>query len=53
MFLKEYLIVYLQVQAGKMWVEMEKVEKGIVLLVAQQDIRWLVMGAATEKQYTK
>lgn len=45
--------MYLQVQAGKMWIEMENVEKGIVHIIAQQHIRWLVMGAATEKHYSK
>lgn len=36
-----------------MWIEMENVEKGIVDIIAQQHIRWLVMGAATEKHYSK
>lgn len=36
-----------------MWIEMERVDEGIVHIIAQKHIRWLVMGAATEKQYSK
>lgn len=42
-----------EVQAGKVWMEMDNVEKGIVQLVAQHNIRWLVMGAAADKHYSK
>lgn len=45
--------MHLWVQAGKMWIEMERVDEGIVHIIAQKHIRWLVMGAAAEKQYSK
>lgn len=36
-----------------MWLEMNDVEKGIVQVIREQNIRWLVMGAAAEKYYSK
>lgn len=32
---------------------MDNTEKGIVKLIAQHNIRWLVMGAAADKYYSK
>lgn len=51
--LNQYLAVLDKVEAGKIWIEMERVDEGIVHIIAQKHIRWLVMGAATEKQYSK
>lgn len=39
------------VRADRMWIEMEHVEDGIVKMIAQHGIKWLVMGAAAEKYY--
>ncbi|XP_028110278.1 U-box domain-containing protein 32-like [Camellia sinensis] len=36
-----------------MWMELNNVEKEIVQIIAQHDIRWLVKGAATDKHYSK
>ncbi|KAK3037183.1 hypothetical protein RJ639_030076 [Escallonia herrerae] len=41
------------VQAGKVWIEMDNIEKGIVEVVAQHGIRCLVMGAAADKHYSE
>ncbi|XP_012090232.1 U-box domain-containing protein 32 isoform X1 [Jatropha curcas] len=41
------------VKADKVWIEMENIEKGIVEIIAQYNIRWLVMGAAADKYYSK
>jgi tetrahydromethanopterin S-methyltransferase subunit A len=43
----------LQVEADKVWIEMDNVEKGIVDIIARHNIRWLVMGGAAEKYYSK
>lgn len=53
--LDQYLIVLGKegVEAGKVWTEMDSVERGIVKTIAQHDIRWLVMGAATDTYYSK
>ena len=40
-------------QSYKLWIEMENIEKGIVEIIAQNNIKWLVMGAATNKYYSK
>lgn len=32
---------------------MDNVEQGIVEIIAQHDIRWLVMGAAADEYYTE
>ncbi|XP_015571368.2 U-box domain-containing protein 32 isoform X2 [Ricinus communis] len=41
------------VHVDKVWIEMENIEKGIVEIIAQYNIRWLVMGAAADKYYSK
>ncbi|KAF8412250.1 hypothetical protein HHK36_000210 [Tetracentron sinense] len=41
------------VQAEKLDIEMDNIEKGIVELIAQHEIRKLVMGAAADKHYSK
>lgn len=41
------------VQAGKVWIEADNVETGIVQTIIQHGIQWLVMGAASEKLYSK
>jgi tetrahydromethanopterin S-methyltransferase subunit A len=43
----------LQVEADKVWIEMDNVEKGIVDIIARHNIRWLVMGGAAEKYFSK
>ncbi|KAK9048848.1 hypothetical protein SSX86_032186 [Deinandra increscens subsp. villosa] len=53
--LNEYSEILSQagVQAGKMWIEANNVETGIVQAIELHGIRWLVMGAASEKLYSK
>ncbi|CAK9160925.1 unnamed protein product [Ilex paraguariensis] len=53
--LNQYLLILarLGVQAGKVWFEMDNVEKGVVQIIGRHGIRWLVMGAAAEKHYSK
>ncbi|XP_050255359.1 U-box domain-containing protein 32 isoform X9 [Quercus robur] len=53
--LDQYRHVLLQegVEADKVWIETDNIEKGIVDIVARHNIRWLVMGAAAEKYYSK
>ncbi|XAR53649.1 Non-specific serine/threonine protein kinase [Bertholletia excelsa] len=53
--LNEYLHILGQeaLQAGKVWIEMDNVERGIVQIIVQLDVRWLVMGAAAAKHYSK
>ncbi|CAH1445547.1 unnamed protein product [Lactuca virosa] len=41
------------VEAGKVWIEADNVETGIVQTIEQHGIKWLVMGAAAEKLYSK
>ncbi|KAL3622128.1 hypothetical protein CASFOL_033539 [Castilleja foliolosa] len=41
------------VQAEKLCIEMGSVEKGIVQLISEHGIKWLVMGAAANKSYSK
>ncbi|KNA24302.1 hypothetical protein SOVF_017080 [Spinacia oleracea] len=41
------------VRADRMWIETESIEDGIVKMIAQHGIKWLVMGAAADKHYTK
>ncbi|KAJ8752868.1 hypothetical protein K2173_008603 [Erythroxylum novogranatense] len=41
------------VEADGVWIEMDNIEKGIVEIIAQNNIRWLVMGAAADKYYSK
>lgn len=40
-------------EANEVGIEMDNVEEGIVEIVAQHDIRWLVMGAAADEYYTE
>lgn len=51
--LDDYLLILSRrgVQAYKLWIEMENVEKGIVELISRHDVRWLVMGAAADEYY--
>nr|XP_023913748.1 U-box domain-containing protein 33-like [Quercus suber] len=53
--LDDYLLICRQmgVRAQKVYTEMDCIEKGIVDLISQHDIKKLVMGAAAEKQYKK
>nr|GMC64847.1 U-box domain-containing protein 32 isoform X1 [Ipomoea batatas] len=53
--INQYLVFLDQagIQGDKMWLEMNDVEKGIVQVIREQNIRWLVMGAAAEKYYSK
>uniref|UniRef100_A0A6N2KCD2 Uncharacterized protein n=1 Tax=Salix viminalis TaxID=40686 RepID=A0A6N2KCD2_SALVM len=41
------------VDADILWIEMDDIAKGIVEVIAQGNIRWLVMGAAADKYYSK
>lgn len=43
----------LQVEADKIWIEMDDIGKGIVESISSHNIRWLVMGAAANKHYSK
>ncbi|XP_018482173.1 U-box domain-containing protein 33-like [Raphanus sativus] len=54
MILQEYLSICLKkgVQAEKLCVEMDSIEKGIVETIYQQRIRKFVMGAAADKHYS-
>ncbi|KAJ6747965.1 hypothetical protein OIU79_029155 [Salix purpurea] len=40
------------VEADILWIEMDDIAKGIVEVIAQGNIRWLVMGAAADKYYS-
>ncbi|KAF7821883.1 U-box domain-containing protein 32 isoform X1 [Senna tora] len=40
------------VQANKLLIEMDSIEKGIVQAIAQHNIRWLVMGAAADRYHS-
>ncbi|XVF53582.1 hypothetical protein PTKIN_Ptkin05aG0109800 [Pterospermum kingtungense] len=53
--LDEYLLIlnHAGVQAETVWIENDCVEKGIVEIIAQHDVRWLVMGAAADKYYSR
>ncbi|CAK7337318.1 unnamed protein product [Dovyalis caffra] len=53
--LDQYCLILAQegVQADKVWIEMDNIEKGIVEIISQCNIRWLVMGAAADKYYSK
>lgn len=42
-----------QIKADAVWIEMDSVEKGILEIIARHNIRWLVMGAAADKYYSK
>jgi len=41
------------VRAEKLHIEMENIEKGIVELISQYGIRKLIMGAASDKNYSR
>lgn len=60
--MKDYLVCYfvvialhccMQILSGKIWIKMNSIEKGITQIVTQHGVKWLVMGAAAEKYYTK
>ncbi|KAJ4706002.1 U-box domain-containing protein kinase family protein [Melia azedarach] len=53
--LDQYLLILGQagVQGGTILIEKDNVENGIVDIIARQKIRWLVMGAAEDKYYSK
>ncbi|KAJ0542171.1 putative protein kinase RLK-Pelle-RLCK-IXb family [Helianthus annuus] len=53
--LNEYSLTLSQagVQAGKVWTEANDVETGIVEAIELHRVKWLVMGAASEKLYSK
>ncbi|KAF8380225.1 hypothetical protein HHK36_027707 [Tetracentron sinense] len=53
--LKKYLLICAKVgvRAEKLDIQMDNIGKGIVELVAQHEIRKLVMGAAADKHYSK
>lgn len=40
-------------QAYEVCIETDNVEKGIVEIIAQHDVRWLVMGAAADEYYNE
>ncbi|KAK8714745.1 hypothetical protein V6N13_042094 [Hibiscus sabdariffa] len=52
--LDEYLLIldHSGVQADAVWIEMDSVEKGITEIIARENIRWLVMGAAADRYYS-
>ncbi|KAL0397912.1 UNVERIFIED_CONTAM: U-box domain-containing protein 33 [Sesamum calycinum] len=41
------------VQAEKVCTEMDSIEKGIVQLISKHGVKWLVMGAAANKSYSR
>lgn len=45
--------ILLQILSGKVWIKAKNIEKGIIQVVAQHGVRWLVMGAAAERDYSK
>ncbi|XP_022764668.1 U-box domain-containing protein 32-like isoform X2 [Durio zibethinus] len=53
--LDEYLLIldHAGAQADTVWIEMDSVENGIVEIIARHSVRWLVMGAAADKYYSK
>ncbi|KAL2920698.1 U-box domain-containing protein 33 [Bienertia sinuspersici] len=53
--ISEYVLFVSQrgMRADRMWIEMENIEDGIVKMIVQHGIKWLVMGAAADKHYTK
>ncbi|KAJ7969926.1 U-box domain-containing protein kinase family protein [Quillaja saponaria] len=52
--LDQYLLTLARagVQANKVWIEMDNIEKGIVEIIVQHNIRWLVMGAAEDNYHS-
>lgn len=53
--LNQYLLFITQagIQGGKVWLEINNVERGIIHIIEEHKIRWLVMGAAAETHYSK
>lgn len=53
--LNEYLLFLSQmgVRADNSWIEMSNIGKGIVQVIVQHGIKWLIMGAGAETQSTK
>ncbi|KAH0689799.1 hypothetical protein KY289_017157 [Solanum tuberosum] len=53
--LNQYLLFISQagIQGGKVWLEINNVERGIIHIIEEHKIRWLVMGAAAETHYSK
>ncbi|KAF3623127.1 Receptor protein kinase, putative isoform 2 [Capsicum annuum] len=53
--LNQYLLFISQagIQGGKVWLEIDNVEKGIIHIIEERKIQWLVMGAAAETHYSK
>ncbi|CAN4085893.1 unnamed protein product [Withania somnifera] len=53
--LNQYLIFIYQagIQEGKVWLEINNVEKGIIHIIEEHKIQWLVMGAAADTHYSK
>ncbi|KAL8524369.1 hypothetical protein ACS0TY_014092 [Phlomoides rotata] len=41
------------VRAEKLWIEIDSIEKGIVQLISEHGIKWLGMGAAANKSYSR
>uniref|UniRef100_A0A2P2JH92 RING-type E3 ubiquitin transferase n=1 Tax=Rhizophora mucronata TaxID=61149 RepID=A0A2P2JH92_RHIMU len=41
------------VQADGVWIDMDNIQMGIVEIIAQCNIKWLVMGAAADEYYSK
>lgn len=53
--LNQYLLFISQagIQGGKVWLEINNVEKGIIQIIEEHKIQWLVMGAAADTHYSK
>ncbi|KAI3784005.1 hypothetical protein L1987_43096 [Smallanthus sonchifolius] len=53
--LNEYSLILSQagVHTGRLWIEADNVETGIVQAIELHGVQWLVMGAASEKLYSK
>ncbi|CAK9318260.1 unnamed protein product [Citrullus colocynthis] len=53
--LNQYVLILakLGVQAQKLWIETNNVERGLVEIIAQYSIKWLVMGLDTERYNMK
>ncbi|XP_019461765.1 PREDICTED: U-box domain-containing protein 33-like isoform X6 [Lupinus angustifolius] len=53
--LDDYLLICqrMGVQAEKLHIEMDSIEKGILELISQYNIQMLVMGAASDKNYSR
>lgn len=43
----------MQIHVDTLYIERDSVENGIVEVIEQYNIRWLVMGAAADKHYSK